>query len=93
MKATICLFLLKMVIVLNKNSLNDLFKPYELEFMDIEDLNKVLNVSDEFVMEVEVEMECSKSKNGLCNNRRCDYNLVSKHSDALYIELANAGDS
>ena len=44
-------------------------------------------------MELDIEMECSKSKNETCINTNCDYNLISKHSDALYIKVANGGCS
>lgn len=82
-----------MVIILNKDSLNDLFTPYELDFIEIEDINKVLNISDEFAMQIDIEMECSKSKNETCINMDCDFNLISKHSDELYIKVANGGCS
>lgn len=82
-----------MVIILNKDTLNDLFTPYELDFIEIEDVNKLLNISDEFEMELDIEMECSKSKNETCINTNCNFNLIAKHSDALYIKLVNGGCS
>lgn len=81
-----------MVIILNKNTLNDLFKPYELDFVTTKDMDALLNLSDEFLMILDIEMECSKSRDEKCINMDCDYNMISKHSDALYIKLANDGD-
>ena len=80
-----------MVIVLNKDCLNDLFKPYELDFVTAQDMDELLNLSDEFVMILDMELECSKSRDELCNNQVCYYNMISKHSDALYIKLAKDG--
>lgn len=80
-----------MVIALNKDSLIDLFTPYELDFVTAQDMDELLNLSDEFVMILDMEMECSKSRDELCINQDCYYNMIDKHSDALYIKLANDG--
>ena len=92
MKTTICLFHLIVVIILNKDSLNDLFKPYELDFVEFEDLYNATGLNESDVLEIVMECECSKSKNESCINQHCDFNLVGEHSSEIYKRIINGGD-
>lgn len=78
--------------MINQNALNDLFKPYELDFMEMEDMFKENGISDEFVIDTLMELECSKSIDESCVNSECGYNMINAHNDELYIKLANGDD-
>ena len=70
---------------MNKNALNGLFKPYELKFLETDDLMKAIGMDElEFCKIFVVERECSKSKDESCINTECDFNLINHHDDELY---------
>lgn len=85
MKAIISLYLLKMVIILNKDILNGLFAPYEINkksFFDFLD-----NKAKRTFLKHRLWFECSKATDESCINTKCKYNYLDMHDSELYIEL------
>ena len=82
-----------MVIILNKNSLTGLFKPYAIAVEDeMNCLNDAVGISDEeFLLETAMYLECSKSIDETCINSNCDYNLIDEHSSELYLKIKENG--
>lgn len=80
-----------MVIVMI-DALKEQFKPYELDFIEWEDVMDKIGVTDEDVMDIFVELECSKSIDETCANFKCEYNMIDLHNDELYIKLSDGGD-
>lgn len=65
---------------MNKAPLLNLFKPYKLEFIGIEDLLKVTKLSkNRFIEKIMYSAECSKSKNETCANFGCSKNYIKYH--------------
>lgn len=56
--------------------MKDLFKPYEIEYISISELLKSNGLSKMECLELLLQNECSKSKDGTCINNDCPHNLV-----------------
>lgn len=82
-----------MVIILNKDSLNGLFKPYAIVVEDeLNYLSDAVGISDEkFLLETAMYLECSKSIDESCINSNCAYNLIDEHSSDLYLKIKEDG--
>lgn len=76
---------------MNANVLNDLFKPYRINY---EDFNLLFDEKhdEKLFMEMLIDIECPKSKNETCANTNCDYNIIHLHNNVLYLDLLNGGD-
>lgn len=68
-------------------AMHDLFKPYELDFMNIDDFLSVTGLSFKELLRIDVESECSKSIDESCMNCDCDYNFIKLHDDKTYVEV------
>ena len=74
--------------MINPIAMHDLFKPYELDFVQLEDVLASTGLSLEEMLKINVEDECSKSIDESCFNLECDYNYVGLHNDELYVKVA-----
>ena len=72
--------------MINPKSLEDLFKPFELHFIGLQDLLDSKGWSLKDFIKQEIDSECSKSLNESCINTECYYNFVKEHGDDLYEE-------
>lgn len=73
--------------MINSSVLKDLFKPYELHFLGLEDLLNVTGLSLKDWIKIDVQDECSKSIDESCMNFSCGYNLIEMHNDELYVDV------
>lgn len=74
---------------MNKDILNGLFKPFILN-NEIFDMLEVVGMSKKDFLRLNIEDECSKSKENLCINTECPFNLLELHEDEVYIEIQKA---
>ena len=74
---------------MNPKALEDLFKPFELHFVGLDDLLESLGMEFKDFMKLDISLECSKSLDESCINTVCHYNLVKWHDDDLYVEAFN----
>lgn len=72
--------------MINPKSLEDLFKPFELHFIGLQDLLDSMGWSLKDFIKFDIECECSKSLDESCINTECSYNLLNLHDDELYQE-------
>ncbi len=75
-----------MMIMINPRPLEDLFKPFELHFVGVQDLLDAIGISLKDFIKLDIESECSKSLNESCINTNCHYNFITWHGDDLYKE-------
>lgn len=73
--------------MINSSVLKDLFKPYELHFLGLEDLLNVTGLSLKDGIKIDVQDECSKSIDESCMNHECKYNFIKLHGNEFYNEL------
>lgn len=73
--------------MINSKAIKDLFKPYELHFMGLQDLLDATKLSRKEFLKISVEDECSKSLDESCMNKECEYNFVEMHEHGLYVEV------
>lgn len=74
---------------MNANLLKSLFKPYELEFMELDLIMDATGLSEKQMLKILLEDECSKSTDESCINAVCPHNFVNMHKDDLYIKISN----
>ena len=72
--------------MINPKSLEDLFKPFELHFIGVQDLLDSRGWSLKDFIKLDIDSECSKSLNETCINTECYYNFITWHGDDLYEE-------
>ena len=73
--------------MIDSKAMKDLFNPYEVDFMDINDLLDVTGLSFKKLLKIHVEDECSKSIDESCMNLSCGYNLIEMHNDETYVDV------
>ena len=73
--------------MINLKAMQGLFNPYELHFMELQDLLDGIGISLKDWLKIDVQDECSKSIDGSCINCECEYNLVKLHDEDLYCEV------
>ena len=68
---------------MNKLILNKLFKPHVINYQSI---GALFNEKEDeiLLMEIMIDVECDKSKNEVCANTDCYYNLINVHESDLY---------
>lgn len=76
---------------MNPTALIKLFKPYKLNFTSVNDFFDNCKGDESLLMDALVDIECSASKNRMCGNTDCAYNMVKHHNDELYLEIVNGG--
>lgn len=76
-----------MMPMINSKAMHSLFKPYELHFIDLQDVLDGTGISLKEWIKIDVECECSKSIDESCMNYECQYNFIEKHGDELYQEV------
>lgn len=74
---------------MNSNLLKSLFKPYELEFIELNVMMDVTGLSEKEMFKIILEDECSKSNDESCINTVCPHNFVNMHNEDLYIKISN----
>ena len=73
--------------MINSKAMKDLFNPYELHFMGLQDLLDATGLSRKKFLTICVQDECTKSIDESCMNNECQYNFVEMHEDGLYVEV------
>lgn len=73
--------------MINPIPMKELFKPYELHFMGVEDLLTSTGLTHEKILRIQLQEECSKSIDETCINSECSYNHVKRHESDLYKKL------
>jgi len=73
--------------MISSKAMKDLFKPYELHFIGLEDVLDATGLSLKQWLKCDVESECSKSIDESCMNYECQYNFIEMHGDELYGEV------
>lgn len=64
--------------------LKGIFKPYELDFIEIDDLFDGIGIDDDTRYNILFESECSKSFYGGCVNTECPHNFIEYHGRDEY---------
>ncbi len=73
---------------MNGVALNSLFKPYTLEFQDVNSLFED-KIDEQVFMDILIDIECSKSANETCANADCNFNFIHLHDNDLYKQIIN----
>ena len=73
--------------MIDSKVVKDLFKPYELHFMGLQDLLDATKLSRKQFLRIRVQDECTKSIDESCINNECPHNFVEMHEHGLYVEV------